>query len=123
MAVSEIMPDLKNITEILNNNPDFTKQYFLEHASGKMIEEWVMQRSHLLNFPEVKTVQSGSTSEFALKPLYPSTLQKVLKGTEEQGVIEQKGIKKKKTFQELLQLSEKDLLMELIRDIAHELDA
>ncbi|XP_065649582.1 cGMP-specific 3',5'-cyclic phosphodiesterase isoform X2 [Hydra vulgaris] len=117
--VFKTVSDWKEVTEILNKNPEYTREYFLEHASGKMVEEWVMQRSHLLNFPEIKTVVTKS--DYTLKPI-PSNLTKFLKNNELNNANELAVNNKKKNFEQLLQLSEKDLLMELIRDIAHELD-
>jgi len=123
------MPDLNEITEILNNNPEFAKDYFLKNASPKLIEQWVMRRSSRLSVGVNRVNKiSNSCTDIVLKPLTdtPSSakLERLLNKNVSSQNLPQPGKeeRKKKTVEELSSLNEKDLLMELIRDIAYELD-
>lgn len=125
------MPTKEEVTNYLKNNPEFVKEYFLQHASPKLVESWVMQRSTQLSIPNVNRVNkiSRSCTDLVLKPLAESSntkLSRYLNSNTALNQIDQKNApppkKKKKTLAELSELNEKDLLMELIRDIAYELD-
>ena len=123
------------MTEFLKNNPQFAKEYFLTHASPKLVETWVMQRSRTISVPDVNRVNkiSRSSTDLVLRPLTATSnvrFNRLLSGTGGGSVnnlnVGDVGIPpirpKRKTFEELSALNEKDLFMELIRDIAHELD-
>jgi len=128
------MPNEKEVTEFLKNNPEFTKDYFLTHASPKLVETWVMHRSRKLSVPGVSRVNkiSRSCTDIVLRPLTANSntrLNKYLGSSSGLNNPDDDGNKKKpdpkprkKTFAELSELNEKDLFMELIRDIAYELD-
>lgn len=127
------MPTKEEVVEYLKNSPEFTKEYFLTHASPKLVESWVMQRSRQLSLPNVNRVNkiSRSSTVLVLKPLATSSNTKLSRylnsssclNEESQNAAAQPAPKKKKkTLAELSKLNEKDLLMELIRDIAYELD-
>ena len=131
------MTDFDEITDILNNNTGFTKDYFLKHATPKLVESWVMRRSHRLSVPNVSKVNKLSkscTDIVLLKPLASANssndkLNKYLNTNSSGGggIVNKKTSgnvenPRKKTVEELQELNERDLLMELIRDIAYELD-
>lgn len=121
------MPNLEEIKEILNKNPEFTKEYFLNHASPKLIEQWVMRRSQRLSVSvnKVSSKVTKSCNDLVLRPLTATAsstrLNNLLKSQNDVKKDNQTQ-HKRKTVEELSSLNEKDLLMELIRDIAHELD-
>ena len=134
------MPDKAEVSQFLKNNPDFTKKYFLANASPKLVETWVQQRSQKLSVPNVCRVNkiSRSSTDVILRPLTDASNTKLnrflgdssnsckkksnrcIDNNENQETTLQRP--KRKTFEELSVLNEKDLFMELIRDIAHELD-
>jgi len=130
------MPTKEEVTEFLRNNPQFAKEYFLTHASPKLVETWVMQRSRAISVPDVNRVNkiSRSSTDLVLRPLTATSnvrLNRFLSGTSGHGSANNLNVgnvgippirPKRKTFEELSALNEKDLFMELIRDIAHELD-
>ena len=130
------MPTKEEVTEFLKNNPQFSKEYFLTHASPKLVETWVMQRSRTISVPDVNRVNkiSRSSTDLVLRPLTAASnvrLNRFLGSGNNLNVSDavrsHTGVvppnrPKRKTFEELSALNEKDLFMELIRDIAHELD-
>lgn len=118
------------VSEFLKNNPEFTKEYFLRNASPKLVETWVQQRSRKLSIPDVNRVNkiSRSCTDLVLRPLTAASNTRLNRflgsanclNDKSQGTSFQRP--KRKTFEELSALNEKDLFMELIRDIAYELD-
>lgn len=125
--------DEEDVTKFLNDNPKFAKEYFLQNASPKLVESWVLQRSRRLSVMGVCKVKkiSRSCTELVLKPIVAprsnSQLNKYLNVSSAASnaslkVITEPKCNLKKSLTELESLNEKDLLMELIRDIAYELD-
>lgn len=118
------------VSQFLKNNPEFTNEYFLAHAHPLLVETWVQQRSrHKLSVPEVNRVNtiSRSCTDIVLRPLNASSNTRLSQyfgssvGLNNEERNHQRP-KKRKTFAELAALNEKELFMELIKDIAHELD-
>eukprot|EP00794_Sanderia_malayensis_P005382 gene5382-6055_t len=138
------------LREYLDNNPEFTKSYFIEHATTAWVDEWFGRRSHrvsTIHQPVLQPLQKSSTSssDFVLKPLrtsYPLSKSP----TSRSQLQNLYGCENNDNFSELgddeddndnlpganqtqgwcaasrSELSEHDLFMELIRDIANELD-
>jgi len=124
------------VSQFLKNNPEFTKEYFLSHASPKLVESWVQLRSRKLSIPDVNRVNkiSRSCTDLVLRPLTAASNTRLNRflgsatGVNNSSNGNDKNQEtsfqrpKRKTFEELSALNEKDLFMELIRDIAYELD-
>ena len=121
------------VSQFLKNNPEFTNEYFLNHASPKIVERWVQQRSRKLSVPDISRVNkiSRSCTDLVLRPLPAASNTKLNRFLGSGSGLNNGNDKnqetpiqrpKRKTFEELSALNEKDLFMELIRDIAYELD-
>ena len=134
-----------DLEKYLEENPEFAKNYFVNNAPSSWVDEWLGRRSHRPSI-QVTNVQKISTSsvESILRPLrsaYPlsksptnrSTLQQLygaegppcadLESDSEDSSCEfedSSGTTISKVG--LTELNEKDLFMELIRDISNELD-
>ena len=135
-------PELVNY---LDEHPDFAKNYFLQKATTSWLDEWFGRRSHRPSVQPIQSMQKSSTSssDFVLKPLrtaYPlsksptsRTKLQHLYGPEGNDSVESDDDEDVTIASdtpcfsvasrgELETLSQKDLFMELIRDIANELD-
>lgn len=124
----KLNPD--EVTDYLNENKEFTKQYFLRFATPKLVESWVMSRSSRLSVPDISIV--GRISRSCMDLTIPTTTgsknsvdlpeaKSVKQITTPEVVVPVKRAPRK-TVEELSNLDEKELFMELIRDIAYELD-
>ena len=133
-----------DVEKYLNENPELARKYFLQNAPSTWVDEWLGRRSHRPSIQPVQNIQkvSTSSSDSVLKPLrnvYPlsksptsrSKLQQLYGSYEsdtgsedEDDEGERKAIDTVSTLNvpDLETLSEKDLFMQLIRDIANELD-
>lgn len=127
------MPNKAEVSEFLKDNPEFTKEYFLTHASPKLVESWVQQRSRKQSIPDVNRVNkiSRSCTDLVLRPLPAASNTRLNRFLGSATGLGNGGENKcepavqrprRKTVQELSALNEKDLFMALIRDIAYELD-
>lgn len=117
-------PTQEEVIEFLDHNDEFTKNYFLKFATPKLVETWVKRRSSRLStVPNVSVINRISTSCMDLA-IRPSSLTKLsrLSSAEMELCETETNKRKRKTVEELSNLNEKDLFMELIRDIAYELD-
>ena len=128
----------EDVEHYLNENPDFARKYFLLNAQSSWVDEWIGERSRRPSIQTVHNVQkvSTSSSESILKPLRsflplsksPTSRSKLhqLYGSyqvdiDSEDEAELQEIPSLKPT-DLDALSEQDLFMQLIRDIANELD-
>lgn len=128
-----------DVEKYLNENPDLARKYFVVNAQSAWVDEWLGRRSHRPSIQPVHNVQkiSTSSSDSFLKPLincYPLSKSPVNRSkllqlygsygsdseSDEEEGYENKDITR--NIPDLGSLSEKDLFMQLIRDIADELD-
>ena len=129
-----------DVEQYLHENPDFARRYFLLNAQSAWVDEWIARKSRKPSVQTIQTVHKASTSssDNVLKPLRnflpltesPTNRSKLqqLYGSYEAGTdIERKAEQVQPSISvlkasDLQTLSEKDLFMQLIRDIANELD-
>lgn len=132
----------EDVEKFLNENPELARRYFVQCAQSGWIDEWLGRRSQRPSIQPIQSIQkvSTSSSDSILKPLrncYPvsksptsrSKLQKLYGsyGSDTESEDEDDDLQNKRTISplnvpDLDSLSEKDLFMQLIRDIADELD-
>ncbi len=138
-----------DVKKHLDENPDFAKNYFLENATSSWVDEWFGRslQHRASSIQPVQNLQKTSTSstDFVLRPLrtaYPlsksptsrSKLQNLYgldnnefpsdseDNDEVEAIAPAKQVFSAESKDELGTLSEHELFMELIRDIADELD-
>ena len=137
--------DEVDLEKYLDENPELAKKYFVQNARSSWVDEWLGRRSHRPSIQPVTNLQKLSTSstDSILRPLrnvYPlsksptnrsnlvrlygsggtdsdSETEEVVDGHDQQD----SGLPKNE-HEGTDSLSEKDLFMQLIRDIANELD-
>lgn len=133
------------LEKYLEENPEFARNYFVNNAPSSWVDDWLGTRSHRPSI-QVRNVQKLSTSsaESILRPLrtaYPlsksptnrSTLQQLYgaegpPSSDSESDSEDSSCELKDSNGTtisrvgLAELNEKDLFMELIRDISNELD-
>lgn len=118
----------------LDEHPEFVQSYFSRKASRTLIDSWLHARSHSMRTPGGTPPPSGnstpvrkiSASEFEgrgiLKPLVNLVDGQLsfLSPTEPMRI--RSPHRHRKSRMELQQLDEKELLMELVKDISNDLD-
>ena len=115
------------VVEYLTVNKEFTRDYFLKYATPKLIESWVMRRSSRLSVPDISVIagrKSRSCMDMTVRPILPRKSRPSVDYSikEEPPVVKPLIPEKKLTSEQLQSLDEKELLMELIRDIAYDLN-
>lgn len=118
----------------LDDHPDFVQSYFSRKASRSVIDSWLHHRSHSMRAASGTPPVSGSTtpvrkisaSEFEgrgiLKPLVNVVDGQLSFLSPAQPVRVRSAHRNRKSRMELQQLDEKELLMELVKDISNDLD-
>lgn len=107
------------VEQFLDKNEDFAKSYFERKATSSMVDQWMVSRSHrpgargAMEVKRESVVKSNRT-----KSLMGSVTDLKLKT----GLGKVEGGGKNFTASDLESMDEKELFMELIRDIANELD-
>lgn len=112
------------VIEYLNANKEFTKDYFLKYATPKLVESWVMRRSSRLSIPDISVVgmKTRSAIDMTVKPIFTGGRPSIDYSIKEESRSENNVTARRKTSEQLSSLNEKELFMELIRDIAYDLN-
>ena len=125
----------QNIEAWLDEHPDFVHSYFTRKASRTLIDSWLQSRSVRSPTPTGTPPPSGSStpvrkisaSEFEgrgiLKPLVNVVDGQATFLTPNEPHRTRPSPRNRKSRVELLQLDEKELLMELVKDISNDLDS
>lgn len=113
------------VEKYLDDHQDFTKSYFERKATSSMVDNWMSSRSHRpgSRAMEVNHVKrDGVRSHVMLKKDNNFTngrLNSIFGSERDEGKM---SVPRRRRKSKLGELDEKELFMELIRDIANELD-
>lgn len=112
----DLTPDI--VERFLDQNEEFAKSYFERKATSSMVDHWMLSRSHRPGSRGAMEVKRESVLKSnRAKSLMGSVTDLKLKTVAGKGECT-----KKLNHSHLESMNEKDLFMELIRDIANELD-
>ena len=127
-STAELNTDI--VEQYLDNNYEFAKSYFERKATSSMVDQWMASRSHRPGSRtalHVSQVKKESLPGNVLKPLARVNLAHSVSDLHADdrlktllGEVPPKTATLRKS--ELLKLDERQLFMELIRDISNELD-
>ncbi|KXJ28648.1 cGMP-specific 3',5'-cyclic phosphodiesterase [Exaiptasia diaphana] len=107
------------VEQFLDKNEDFAKSYFERKATSSMVDQWMVSRSHRPGARGAMEVKRESlVKSNRAKSLMGSVTDLKLKT----GLGKTEGSGKNWNPSDLESMDEKELFMELIRDIANELD-
>lgn len=114
--MEELTPDI--VEQFLDQNEEFAKNYFEKNATSAMVDHWMLSRSHRPGSRGSMEVnrQSVKTSN-RVKSLMGSVTNVKLKS-----ILGKNDNLRTLSQTQLESMDEKDLFMELIRDISNELD-
>lgn len=119
----ELSKDL--VEKYLDDHQDFTKSYFERKATSSMVDNWMSSRSHRpgSRAMEVNHVKRDSVrSHVMLKKDNNFTNGRLNSIFGSEGDERKMSVPRRRRKSKLGELDEKELFMELIRDIANELD-
>ncbi|KAK2140715.1 hypothetical protein LSH36_1271g00005, partial [Paralvinella palmiformis] len=105
------MADLsqEQVHRYLNKHPGFTKRYFLECIGQSELQAWITEQA--------LTNKTSSLNQYARhNSVTMTTFQNLVNGRRIQDAVP------RRSKEELLRMSQIDMFMELIRDVANELD-
>ena len=112
----------EEVEKFLDEHNDFTKSYFERKATSSMVDHWLANRSHRPGSRAMQVNHVRNDGKPERKSLGPSVLpSEKLKSLLSDDIDAMKSHSSRRKS-ELEVLDEKELFMELIRDIANELD-
>ncbi|XP_071828467.1 cGMP-specific 3',5'-cyclic phosphodiesterase-like isoform X3 [Apostichopus japonicus] len=118
----------EDVVQYLKDHHSFTEDYFIQYATSEMVDGWITRHSssrHSITPAEVASWSDGMPHD-SKGPHVLHNIRKSFAGASGSLKSLLSPNRKKKTLRKnksvLKQLDEKDLFMELIRDIADELD-
>lgn len=118
-----------DVVQYLKDHQSFTEEYFIHNATSEMVDGWITRHSssrHSITPCEVASWSDGMAHDSNKGPHVFHNIRKSFAGASGSLKSLLSPNRKKKTLRKnksvLKQLDEKDLFMELIRDIADELD-
>ena len=114
--MEQLTPEI--VEQFLDKNQDFSKSYFEKNATSAMVDHWMLSRSHRPG--------SRGSMEVNRQSVKPSNRVKSLVGSvtnvKLKSIIGKNHVLRNLSQTQLESMDEKELFMELIRDIANELD-
>lgn len=116
MAVKGI--SRSDIEKYLNLDPEFVKDWVSKNIQRNVLEQWLQEKFVSEITVETKTVEPTATTFTRTAPEAKNAnfFDQFVRGTTKRSAPP------RKTRNELLKMNQKDMFMELIRDIANELD-
>jgi|SRR6218665_101983 len=106
------------IEKYLNSDPEFVKEWVSKNVQRNVLEQWLQEKFVSEITVETKSIEPATTTMTRAAPEAKNAnfFDQFVRGTTKRSAP------LRKTRNELLKMNQKDMFMELIRDIANELD-